>query len=444
MISVSLYKTRRSSRKNPNRLVWQIRWKGTDGKRFCETIDDCSRLTKRQAEAIRRDKQSKIDCGVVPPNRPRRITLAALIEQDKAAIEGDVRPTTMLEYGHATAHAFEALGRDIPIDRVGPAEVGRVKKYLRDLDRAQETIRKTIRALSAIFRRALDQQLIHRNPFAGQAKGKTQAKRKRIYSRQEVIAMLAVCRNAWWELFVNLAVRTGLRKGELLNLTWQDVDFEAARLTVSRKDRGRFKIKGEAFPILAWQAKTYEERSVPFDPDVTQMLRREKLQAEGSVYVFLTLERLRRIDEHLTAGTWRAKADLVNDLDRAFKALQRAARRRIAREAGRDLADVPWPLGSVHDLRRTWATHMAAHVNTLTLCEWGGWANAKTCQQFYHKTTAAIEDRGRRAMFDLYRVGESDAQVTRKPSGDDQLASTGTENAVPATMDAVSARSSIG
>ncbi len=160
--------------------------------------------------------------------------------------------------------------------------------------------------------------------------------------------------------------------------------------------------------------------------------------------MFLTLERLRRIDERLTAGTWHAKADLACNLDRGFKALQRAARRRIAGASGRKLADVPWPLGSVHDLRRTWATHMAAHVNTLTLCEWGGWANAKTCQQFYHKTTAEIEDRGRRAMSDLYRVGQSDAQVTRKPPGDDQLASTGTENAVPATIDAVSARSSIG
>ena len=47
-------------------------------------------------------------------------------------------------------------------------------------------------------------------------------------------------------------------------------------------------------------------------------------------------------------------------------------------------------------------------------------------------------------MADLYRVGESDAQVTCKPSADEQLASTGTENAIPATIDAVSARSSIG
>jgi len=51
MTRVSLYKTKRPTKGNPKRQVWQLRWIGTDGTRYCETIGDLSRMTKRDAEA---------------------------------------------------------------------------------------------------------------------------------------------------------------------------------------------------------------------------------------------------------------------------------------------------------------------------------------------------------------------------------------------------------
>lgn len=77
-----------------------------------------------------------------------------------------------------------------------------------------------------------------------------------------------------------------------------------------------------------------------------------------------------------------------------------------------ELDEVQWTVGSIHDLRRTWATEMATHVDILTLCRWGGWADSKTAQQFYHEVKSETADRARKAMADLYR--ETDAQLTRK------------------------------
>ncbi len=112
------------------------------------------------------------------------------------------------------------------------------------------------------------------------------------------------------------------------------------------------------------------------------------------------------------------------------------------------MTKVPWTLGSVHDLRRTWATELADHVDLLTLCRWGGWANPAACQQFYHSVKDETAARARRAMAGLYGDGvgdgEIDAQLTRKPISGQTLAATGTENAVPDTMNGESARSSIG
>ena len=442
MSKVSLYKTKSPTRASPSRHVWQLRWYGTDRKRYCKTIGETCRMTKRDALSIRRERQGKIDCGVIPVDQPKRITLSTFVAQDRATIEADVRATTLLEYDHAVAYAYGALDKEILLDRIGPVEVGRLKKHLKDLGRSPATIRKSVKMMGSIMRRAKDQGLIQRNPFAGAAKGRTQSKRMRIFSPEEVEAMLETCPNQWWRVFPKLAVTTGLRKSELLNLQWADVDFDAGSITVGRKDSGRFTVNGVSYPVLAWETKVHEERAVPLSAGVADMLRRLQLRSGGSRYVFLSLERLEAIDGRMNAGRWRPKADLVNNLDRGFKAIQRAARRRTADLRRVILDEVPWAIGCLHDLRRTYATEMATYVDLLTLCRWLGHADPKTTGEFYHSVKAETEEKARRAMAKLY--GQTDAQLTRSPSEPQLLAATGTEIGVPDTISAESARSSIG
>ncbi len=144
----------------------------------------------------------------------------------------------------------------------------------------------------------------------------------------------------------------------------------------------------------------------------------------------------------MNAGRWRPKADLVNNLDRGFKAIQRAARRCTADLRRVILDEVPWAIGCLHDLRRTYATEMATYVDLLTLCRWLGHADPKTTGEFYHRVKAETEEKARRAMDNRY--GQTDAQLTRSPSEGQSLAATGTESGVPDTMNANCGCSSIG
>ena len=68
------------------------------------------------------------------------------------------------------------------------------------------------------------------------------------------------------------------------------------------------------------------------------------------------------------------------------------ARRRIRVEK------VEWPTGTLHDLRRTYATNMAQHVDVFTLTRWFGHADPKTTMRFYHQTTGEIEEQARRSL----------------------------------------------
>jgi integrase len=252
MTDVRLYKAKRQTRLCPERRVWMLRWVGTDGRRYCETLGDADTLSKRDAERLRRARQSRMDCNEVPVNRPPRLSLAELLDRHREAVRTDVRATTLIEYEHAARHAIAALGREIALDRIGHAEVARVKNYMsEELDLSPATIRKTVRAMCVIMNRAMKERLITSNPFAGQAKGRTQSKAKRIFQPEEVEAMIAVAPSLWWKTFIRLAVTSGLRRGELLSLHWRDVDFKAKRLTVSRKDAGEFEVKDERYHMPA-------------------------------------------------------------------------------------------------------------------------------------------------------------------------------------------------
>ena len=120
---VTLYNTKRPTRGDPKRRAWLLRWVGTDGKRHCDTVGVVGKMTKREAEALQREKQGKMDNGLTPIDRPRKMTLGEFIDHDREAIEADTKPATLLEYDHATNHMKEALGSELQLHRVGRAEV---------------------------------------------------------------------------------------------------------------------------------------------------------------------------------------------------------------------------------------------------------------------------------------------------------------------------------
>ncbi len=85
------------------------------------------------------------------------------------------------------------------------------------------------------------------------------------------------------EVFIALAETSGLRRGELVNLHWRDIDFDAGSVRVSAKRAGEFAVgNGDSYPIMAWSAKSYEERTVPIPESTVALLIR--LQDESDVH----------------------------------------------------------------------------------------------------------------------------------------------------------------
>ena len=378
---VSLYKSKRATAHNPKRHTWQIRWVGTDGKRYCETIGDAARMTKTDAEIIRRQRQGKMDNGLAPVNRPGRLGLAEFLRRDREAVAIDVKAKTLSELETAGAHAVRALGGTLDVQRLDHAAVGRLKKHLADRGLAAATIVKVVRYLQGAFSRGLKLQLVTSNPFKGVKLPKIQARAVQVYRLHEVEAMIAVA-PSWWATFIRLAHTSGLRAGELHNLLWSDVDLEARTVTVAPKKAGRFTVGGQEYPILPWTSKSYGTRTVPIPPATVTALQRWKLRTGGSAYVFLSLDRLAVVGEYLAAhdGGLPGSYTLASNVTRDFRGIQDAAAARLSEGATKPYE---WRHRTVHDLRRSYGTVLARHVPIHELKRLLGHSSIRTTEGFY-------------------------------------------------------------
>ncbi len=391
-------------------VYWTLRWRGTDGKRYSESIGKVGEMTKAEAETKRREKEIAIGSGRMKRNRPRAMTLAELFEHDAETVRGTVTLNTIESMKHAAAHARKAWGERTRISVIGPAHVARLKKYVLDEAKLSETtLAKTLRTLKAIFNRALKEGLLHENPFAGVRMPKTPSRTKRVFSADETRAMRSVVKNAWWKAFIAMAETTGFRKSELLNLQWRDIDFELKIAKITAKRASVFEHAGNEYPVLAWHAKSHEERAVPLPDWVLSLLAEYQTHCDESPYVFIDLDRLFVVATEIDdKGRLGPNYELANNLSRNFDLIQRQAREFLAREAGVELAKFPWQRGTLHDLRRTYGTRMARVIPMHVLKEYMGHAKVTTTQEYYLAAQTEDAERARNAMEAMGQSGDAD------------------------------------
>ena len=122
--------------------------------------------------------------------------------------------------------ALEALGKGLCKRGDG---VGRAKNL--DRNPAPATINRYRAVLSSMLKYAVSQGYITSNPVAKVPTKALNNKIVRYLSDTERQDLLAACRKSSWKplyRLVLLAMTTGMRKAELMNLRWSDIDFTRA------------------------------------------------------------------------------------------------------------------------------------------------------------------------------------------------------------------------
>ena len=89
---------------------------------------------------------------------------------------------------------------------------------------------------------------IEKNVVRNVDKMKFPEKERRFLRQEEISALLKAAEGSHVYPVLVMAVHTGLRKSELLNLKWSDIDFERQTVTVQAKDD--------------WHTKNYKSRTI--------------------------------------------------------------------------------------------------------------------------------------------------------------------------------------
>lgn len=169
----------------------------------------------------------------------------AMAERCLECISRDLRPRSLVEYRRALEHdVFPEIG-DLP-----PAEIER--SHIRTLiagigARAPIQANRTFAAVRRVFSWALERDLIPASPCAGIRAFSKERERDRVYTNDEIRAILAAAPGTRLEHLIPLVFHTATRSQEARSATWSAIDFERALWAIpSEQAKGA---KGNPIPL---------------------------------------------------------------------------------------------------------------------------------------------------------------------------------------------------
>jgi integrase len=205
-------------------LGWQ------DGKRKRKTVYG---KTKAEAAEKLREARRNIDLGQAPTDG--RLSTAAFLEVWlRDTLPGSVKASTVDNYRDVITHyVVPHVGR-VPLVKLAPEDV---QAMIRALE-AQGLSVRTRRLARAVLRRALGQAekwgKVPRNVAAlVDCPRGADTPADDTLDAAGVRAVLENARGDRLEAFARLALCLGLRRGELLGLRWEDIDFECGEFRIA-------------------------------------------------------------------------------------------------------------------------------------------------------------------------------------------------------------------
>lgn len=286
---------------------------------------------KTKAEVRSKILEARVKLAAKDPVIEARDTLAAAVEAWKPVAWAGLKPTTVNNMNYL-------------VDRRLVAELGHLR--LRDIDErvilawqdrliaeglSPATVQKARQLLVAVLDKAVERGELRRNKARAVNPPRCSSTEQRWYTSEEVTAILDASAGDRVEALLAFIAHTGLRKGEALALTWDDIDGAKASIrgTLARVD-GKLIVQ---------------------TPKTKSSVRRVDLT--GEAIAALDLARTQQDDDQAASRAWRSTG-FVFTTESGEPIDPRNALRSFTRI--RNVAGISD--GSIHSLRHGFATHL--------------------------------------------------------------------------------------
>jgi integrase len=213
---------------------------------------------------------------------PSKMTVGEYLEQWMADWVAGLRPKTVATYRRAVDHMLPEIG-GIPLQKLTPLHL---QKYYR---KAQEklgasTVNQHHRVIHAALETAVEAGLLQKNPAhvnrrrGGLAPPRPRKQSGNAWTAEELARFLDYVSNHRLFAMYALAAVTGLRRGELLGLRWEDVDLWNRELRV----RQTYIVIDGKYHMQEMPKTEESEKPLSLSPAMVSILYRHKEQQDAS------------------------------------------------------------------------------------------------------------------------------------------------------------------
>jgi site-specific recombinase XerD len=248
---------------------WEIDY-CVNGKRFRRLLGS----NKRTAELYLKDVEVKIarkELGFEVKDG----AYAKLVNQYQAYCKTNLAPATYARYQSILDNFNRFLNSEYPhlskISHFRFKHFEDFKSFRKQEGAVNRTVNAEVIVVRMMFRLGIQWGYSAKNPSDGITKLNVPTKLSPRFLSEEECKALLDCSDDWLRPIFFTFLNTGMRKSELENLEWPEVDFGRRKIKIVVKDN--------------WVPKT-NEREIPINDGLLKLLEEQKLKVNGSSYVF--------------------------------------------------------------------------------------------------------------------------------------------------------------
>jgi len=363
------------------RFTYYLLYTDEQGKRRQKSLGHADR---RKAERQRGQFERKLIMGNIELGSMK---LRDFLEDSLNRTGDQIRQSTRREYRSSMEDFIRVIG-NIDYRKVCLKDAEFYRQNCLDRGNSPATVAKKLTEIKCVFNTAVARNQLDENPFKRIKRPKCSQKGINIYSDSECERIMKTAKelseksneqtHLRWDILIVIALSTALRRGEILNCAWGDIDFEEQTIKVSPK--------ANTTETWEWLIKDTDCRTLPLTDGLTQLLiNHQSRQPESHPYVFVPPVRYDYIQSELRAkGKWTysdSRLKVISNFNPNF--------RKILRKAG-------VKKGKFHDLRRTaicnWFKEGMREYDVMKLA---GHADFKTTHKYYLHVHDDLVDRAR-------------------------------------------------